>query len=218
MEKLTWRPAPGPPAGPAQRRSSELLAGQAGRQVPDGDHSARHAAGCRPAPPPRLGARWMSSTQRREPAGHLHSPPTPLSCAPPPWPTPSPPPPRRSHALRQPHAVPPCPGAPLPSSPSSKPSPERSQGPSPPHRPRPNRHRRRSPSTPTSLRPVPGRTKCFFELPVSLAIFPSLPFLLPSRVATSRNSTAPTAVELVADVLPVTLRPQLGVYHAHHVT
>ena len=43
MEKLTWRPAPGPPAGPAQRRSSELLAGQAGRQVPDGDRSARHA-------------------------------------------------------------------------------------------------------------------------------------------------------------------------------
>ena len=29
--KLTWRLQPGPPAGPAQRRASELLAGQAGR-------------------------------------------------------------------------------------------------------------------------------------------------------------------------------------------
>ena len=37
-EKLTWRPAPGPPAGPAQHRASELLAGQAGRQVLDGEH------------------------------------------------------------------------------------------------------------------------------------------------------------------------------------
>ena len=71
---------------------------------------------------------------------------------------------------------------------------------------------------PTSLRPVPSRTKCFVELPVSLAIFPSLLFLLPSRVATSRSSTAPTAVELVADVLPVTLRPQTGVHHTHRVT
>ena len=211
-------PAPGPPAGPAQHRSSELLAGQAGRQVPDGGRSVRHAAGRRPASPPRLVAGWMSSTQCREPAGHLHSPPTPLSRAPPPWPTPSPPPPRRSHALRQPHAVPPCPGAPPPSSPSSKPSPERSQGPSPPHRPRPNRRRRRSPSTPSSLWPVPGRTKCFVELPVSLTIFPSLLFLLPSCVVTSRSSTAPTAAELVADVLPVTLRLPLGVHRAHHVT
>ena len=52
---------------------------------------------------------------------------------------------------------------------------------------------------------------------MSLAIFPSLPFLLPSRVATSRSSTAPTAVELVADVLPVILRPQDGVHLAHRI-
>ena len=71
---------------------------------------------------------------------------------------------------------------------------------------------------PTSLRPVPGRTKCFVELPVSLTIFPSLLFLLPSCVVSSRSSIAPTAAELVADVLPVTLRPQTGVHHAHHVT
>ena len=71
---------------------------------------------------------------------------------------------------------------------------------------------------PSSLRSVPGRTKGFVELPVSLAIFPSLLFLLPSRVATSRSSTAPTTVELVADVLPVTLRPLHGVHHAHRVT
>ena len=37
-ERLTWRPLTGPPAGPAQRRASELLAGQAGRQVLDGEH------------------------------------------------------------------------------------------------------------------------------------------------------------------------------------
>ena len=52
--KLTWRLQPGPPAGPAQRRASELLAGQAGRQVPDGGRSVCHAAGCLPASPPRL--------------------------------------------------------------------------------------------------------------------------------------------------------------------
>ena len=71
---------------------------------------------------------------------------------------------------------------------------------------------------PWSLRSVPARTKGFVELPVSLAIFPSLLFLLPSRVATSRSSTAPTTMELVADVLPVTLRPLHGFHHAHRVT
>ena len=71
---------------------------------------------------------------------------------------------------------------------------------------------------PSSLRSVPGRTKGFVELPVSLAIFPSLLFLLPSCVVTSRSSTAPTAAELIADVLPVTLRPPLGVHRAQHVT
>ena len=217
MEKTylapSTRPTCRPSPAPRQRATC-----RPGRQVPDGGRSMRHAAGRRPASPPCLVAGWMNSTPRREPAGHLHSPPTPLSRAPPPWPTPSPPPPRRSHALRQPHAVPPCPGAPLPSSPSSKPSPERSQGPSPLHRPRSNRHRRRSPSTPSSLRSVPGRTKGFVELPVSLAIFPSLLFLLPSCVATSRSSTTPTAVELITDVLPVTLRPQIGVHHTPRVT
>ena len=49
-ERLTWRLLTGPPAGPAQRRSSELLAGQADRQVPDGDRSARHAPARRRAP------------------------------------------------------------------------------------------------------------------------------------------------------------------------
>ena len=49
--KLTWRLQPGPPAGPAQRRASELLAGQAGRQVPDGDRGVRHAPARRLAAP-----------------------------------------------------------------------------------------------------------------------------------------------------------------------
>ena len=71
---------------------------------------------------------------------------------------------------------------------------------------------------PSSLWSVPGHTKGFVELPVSLAIFPSLLFLPPSYVVTSRSSTAPTAAELVADVLPVTLRPLHGVHHAHRVT
>ena len=51
MEKAYLAPAPGPPTGPAQCRSSELLAGQAGRQVPDGDRSARHAPARRLAAP-----------------------------------------------------------------------------------------------------------------------------------------------------------------------
>ena len=67
------------------------------------------------------------------------------------------------------------------------------------------------------LRSISGRTKDSVALTVSLAIFPSLPFLLPSRVATSRSSTAPTAVDLVADVLLVILRPQDGVHLAHRV-
>ena len=62
---------------------------------------------------------------------------------------------------------------------------------------------------PSSLRSISGHTKGFVALTVILAIFPSLPFFLPSCVATSRSSTAPTAVELVADVLPVTLRHNL---------
>ena len=69
----------------------------------------------------------------------------------------------------------------------------------------------------SSLRSISGHTKGFIALTVSLAIFPSLPFLLPSRVATSRSSTAPTAVDLVADVLPVILRPQDGVHLTHQV-
>ena len=38
MEKTYLSPSTGPPAGPAQHRASELLAGQAGRQVLDGEH------------------------------------------------------------------------------------------------------------------------------------------------------------------------------------
>ena len=54
MEKLTWRPAPGPPAGPAQHRANELLAGQAGRQVLDGEHrmGATHLLAASPPPLP----------------------------------------------------------------------------------------------------------------------------------------------------------------------
>ena len=118
-EGLTWRLQPGPPAGPAQRRASELLVGQAGRQVPDGGRSVRHAAGRRPASPPRLVAGWMNSTSSREPPRHLHSPPTPLSRVPPPWPTPPPPCPRRSRAPRRPCVFSSCPGAPPPSTLSS---------------------------------------------------------------------------------------------------
>ena len=53
-KKLTWRPAPGPPAGPAQHRASELLAGQAGRQVLDGEHrmGATHLLAASPPPSP----------------------------------------------------------------------------------------------------------------------------------------------------------------------
>ena len=54
MGKLTWRPAPGPPAGPAQHRASELLAGQAGRQVLNGEHrmGATHLLAASPLPSP----------------------------------------------------------------------------------------------------------------------------------------------------------------------
>ena len=48
-EKLTWRLLTGPPAGPAQHRSSELL--RPGRQVPDGDRGVRHAPARRLAAP-----------------------------------------------------------------------------------------------------------------------------------------------------------------------
>ena len=53
-EGLTWRLQPGPPAGPAQRRASELLAGQAGRQVLDGEHrmGATHLLAASPPPSP----------------------------------------------------------------------------------------------------------------------------------------------------------------------
>ena len=52
--KLTWRPLTGPPAGPAQHRASELLAGQAGRQVLDDEHrmGATHLLAASPPPSP----------------------------------------------------------------------------------------------------------------------------------------------------------------------
>ena len=51
MEKAYLTPAPGPPAGPAQRRSSELLAGQAGRQVPTATAArATHLLAASPLP------------------------------------------------------------------------------------------------------------------------------------------------------------------------
>ena len=54
MEKAYLSPAPGPPAGPAQHRASELLAGQAGRQVLDGEHrmGATHLLAASPPPTP----------------------------------------------------------------------------------------------------------------------------------------------------------------------
>ena len=53
------------------------------------------------------------------PRRHQLLPLAPLPRSPAPWPTPPPPHPRRSRALRQPRAAPPCPGASPPSTPSS---------------------------------------------------------------------------------------------------
>ena len=54
IEKAYLALAPGPPAGPAQHRASELLAGQAGRQVLDGEHrmGATHLLAASPPPSP----------------------------------------------------------------------------------------------------------------------------------------------------------------------
>ena len=52
---------------------------------------------------------------------------------------------------------------------------------------------------------------------MSLATPPTLSLSFPSRVATARGSHARTAADLVADVLPATLRPQDGVHLAHRV-
>ena len=52
---------------------------------------------------------------------------------------------------------------------------------------------------------------------MSLATPPTLPLSFPSRVATARRSPARTAADLVADVLPATLRPQDGVHLTHRV-
>ena len=206
----TCRPSPAPLQRAACRPGRQAGARRRPQRAP------------RTCSPPRCSPRpvtsWTGLPRSPEPPRHPLSSPAPPPRAPPPWPTPPSPCLRRSRAPRHPCVLSSCPGAPPLSTPSSKPSPERSQRPSPPQRPRPNRRRRRSPSTPSSLRSISGHTKGFVALTVSLAIFPSLPFLLPSRVATSRSSTAPTAVELVADVLPVTLRPLHGVHHAHRVT
>ena len=161
---------------------------------------------------------WIAPPLSPEPPRHPLSSPAPPPRAPPPWPTPPSPCLRRSRAPRRPCVLSPCPGAPPLSTSSSSRAPSARNARD--HRTdlARARRRRRSPSTPSSLRSISGHTKGFVALTVSLAIFPSLPFLLPSRVATSRSSTAPTAAELVADVLPVTLRPLHGVHHAHRVT
>ena len=52
---------------------------------------------------------------------------------------------------------------------------------------------------------------------MSLATPPTLSLSFPSRVATARGSHARTAADLVADVLPATLRPQDGVHLTHRV-
>ena len=52
---------------------------------------------------------------------------------------------------------------------------------------------------------------------MSLATPPTFPLSFPSRVATARGSHARTAADLVADVLPATLRPQDGVHLTHRV-
>ena len=52
---------------------------------------------------------------------------------------------------------------------------------------------------------------------MSLDTPPTLPLSFPSRVATARGSHARTVADLVADVLPATLRPQDGVHLAHRV-
>ena len=116
-KELTWQPTWRPSTVLA--RASELLAGQAGRQVPGGDRSARHAPARRLAASLARLTPWIGLSLSPEPPRHPLSSPAPLPRSPTPWPTPSPPPPRRSHALRQPHAVPPCPGAPPPSTSSS---------------------------------------------------------------------------------------------------
>ena len=119
-ERLTWRPLTGPPAGPAQCRASELLAGQAGRQ------GARRRAphGCH-APACRLGAPlarltpWIDPSLSPEPPRRPLSSPAPPPRAPPPWPTPPLPCLRRSRAPRHPCVLSSCPGALLLSTPSS---------------------------------------------------------------------------------------------------
>ena len=119
-EGLTWRLQPGPPAGPAQRRASELLAGQAGRQgarrrAPHGCHApARRLA----APLTRL-TTWIDPSLSPEPPRRPLSSPAPPPRAPQPWPTPPPPLHRRSRAPRRPCSVSWCPGAPPPSTSSS---------------------------------------------------------------------------------------------------
>ena len=119
-ERLTWRPLTGPPAGPAQRRASELL-GRPGRQAgarrraPHGCHApARRLA----APLARL-TPWIDPSLSPEPPRRPLSSPAPPPRAPQPWPTPPPPPHRRSRAPRRPCSVSPCLGAPPPSSSSS---------------------------------------------------------------------------------------------------
>ena len=52
---------------------------------------------------------------------------------------------------------------------------------------------------------------------MSLATPPTLSLSFPSCVATARGSHTRTVTDLVADVLPATLRPQDGVHLTHRV-
>ena len=79
----------------------------------------------------------------------------------------------------------------------------------PPHRPRP--------SSPLLPQLVPDPAGGLYGSAVSLATPPTLSLSFLSRVATARGSHARTAADLVADVLPATLRPQDGVHLAHRV-
>ena len=80
---------------------------------------ACHAAARRLAAPLVQLMTGIDPSPSPRPRRHQLLPPAPLPRSPAPWPTPPPPHPRRSRALRQPRAAPPCPGAPPPSSPSS---------------------------------------------------------------------------------------------------
>ena len=86
---------------------------------------------------------------------------------------------------------------------------------SPPGRPSPNRHRRRSPSPSPPHQLISDRVVCFLKTAVSLATLSPFPFSLSCTTASTRSSPACAVADLVADVLPATLRPQDGVHLTH---